>query len=67
MKSRGDCVGLLSYLFLDGEPPTPLAAGDLNDDGEADISDALYLLAYLFLDGPAPPEPFQAEGPDPTR
>lgn len=37
----------------DGEPPA-CQAGDVNSDGEVDISDPVHLLRFLFLDGPAP-------------
>lgn len=41
----------------DEEPPEEekeCLRGDVNGDGEIDLSDALYLLMYLFKDGPAP-------------
>jgi hypothetical protein len=37
-----------------GEPGTPCNNGDVNADGELNISDAVYLLKYLFLGGPEP-------------
>ena len=33
---------------------SPFRRGDVNDDGEAGLSDAMYLVNYLFLGGPAP-------------
>ena len=41
-------------------------AADANDDGQVDISDAIYDLRYLFLGGQAPPAPFPHAGPDVT-
>jgi len=35
---------------------TPGPNGDLDGDGNVDLSDALYLLRYLYLGGPAPVE-----------
>jgi len=34
--------------------------GDINNDGNQDISDLTYLVAYLFTGGPIPPCPEQA-------
>jgi len=36
-------------------PPRPFHRGDANDDGAADISDAVFTLGYLFLSGAEPP------------
>jgi hypothetical protein len=43
-----------------------LDAGDGNDDGTLDITDAIFILAHLFLGGPAPPRPYPEPGDDPT-
>jgi hypothetical protein len=55
-----DAVGILNYLFLDGEPPACADAADVNDDGQEDLSDAVGVIWYLFQGGDAPPPP----GPD---
>jgi hypothetical protein len=38
----------------EGETEPPSRCQDVNGDGAADISDAVYLLGWLFLGGPAP-------------
>ncbi len=45
-----------------GPPPT----GDVNADGQLDISDSVFLLAYLFASGPAPTTPCVADVNDDT-
>src|SRR5687768_9062269 len=40
-----------------GAPRPRVAGGDVNGDGQRDITDIIYFLRYLFLDGPAPVEP----------
>ena len=52
----GDVVYLLSYLYRNGAPPSPIAVGDVNVDSVIDIADVVYLLNYLFKDGPDPCE-----------
>jgi hypothetical protein len=42
------------------------SAGDANDDGSYDLSDAVRLLDYLFSGSARPPAPFSECGPDPT-
>lgn len=37
-----------------GEPGTPCGNGDVNADGNLDISDAIHLLVHLFAGGPQP-------------
>ena len=49
-----DVVYLINYLFRDGNPPSPLKAGDTNRDCIVDISDVMYLIDYLFRNGPPP-------------
>lgn len=64
-----DPVQLLSYLFLDPLlEPRCLDAADGNDNGQLDISDAVFLLQHLFLAGaPQPPAPGPVTcGVDPT-
>jgi hypothetical protein len=58
--SLTDAIGILTYLYLDGDAPACADAADANDDGLIDLSDAIADLFYLFSAGDAPPEP----GPD---
>ncbi len=62
-----DAVGILSYLFDDGEDPSCRDAADANDDGAVDISDAVMLLIHLFAQSGPLPEPFGACDDDPTE
>ena len=57
---------VLSYLFLGGATPSCLDAGDSDDSGRLDLTDAVHFLSYLFLGGAAPPAPFPGCGFDPT-
>lgn len=61
-----DAIGILAALFVSGGGPACVDAADANDDGRADISDAIYDLSHLFLGGPPPPVPFPHPGVDPT-
>jgi len=61
----GDAISILDYLFK-GAPNTCLDSTDSNDDGRADLSDAIYILIYYFLQGPPPPPPFPEPGEDLT-
>jgi hypothetical protein len=50
-----DPVALLGALFRgEGKVACPQAA-DFNEDGRADLSDAVLMVNHLFLGGPAPP------------
>src|SRR4029434_2150051 len=52
-----DPIRLLNYMFLgQGEVPC-LDAADANNDGEADISDAIFIMSYNFARGRPPPSP----------
>ena len=61
-----DTVFLLNFLFLGGDAPACLSAGDTDDDGGVNLTDAIYLLNYLFLGGSVVGEPFDECGADPT-
>jgi hypothetical protein len=53
-----DVVALLSYLFLDGWPPSCPDAADVDGEGDQlELTDAIYLLSALFLAGPPPVSP----------
>ena len=38
----------------------------VDDDGDVNITDAVYLLNFLFIGNRTPPAPFPGCGPDPT-
>jgi hypothetical protein len=57
---------MLGYLFPGFEEPACLQASDINDDGRADLSDAVWLFDYLFTGGEPPGDPFETCGVDPT-
>ncbi len=62
-----DVITIAQYLFRGAAAPSCLDAADSNDDGEVDISDAVYILFFLFIGGsPAPPLPYPGPGTDPT-
>jgi hypothetical protein len=63
--NQADALALLFFLF-GGRDLTCLDAADVNDDGKINVSDAIVLLRHLFQGGAAPPEPYDAPGPDPT-
>ena len=60
-----DAIFVLAWLFQGGESPACEKAGDLDDNGTVDLTDAIVLLMHLFL-GAAPPPPPRSCGPDPT-
>jgi hypothetical protein len=51
-----DAVALLDLLFRGGRSVCCELAGDVNDSGKLDVTDAIHLLAWLYGGG-APPEP----------
>jgi hypothetical protein len=53
----GDVVFLVTFLYRDGEPPSPIEAGDVNLDGVVNVGDVVYLVTYLYRDGNPPCEP----------
>jgi hypothetical protein len=46
-----DAIGLLGYLFSEGDPPICLPVADCNSDGNVDITDPVTVLVYLFQGG----------------
>jgi hypothetical protein len=60
-----DGAAILQHLFLGGEIGCR-DAGDFNDNGVLELTDATNLLKYLFQGGPPPSPPFPNAGPDPT-
>ncbi len=62
-----DGVWIMNDLFRPDAPPTLcIQAADCNDDGNMDLSDAIYMFSYQYEGGPPPPAPFPACGVDPT-
>ena len=61
----GDAMYLAYYLFVGGEAPDCLEAGEVNGDGMIDLADPIYLVTYLFRNGPMPLAPFPEAGLDP--
>ena len=51
----------MNFLFLGGRAPSCSEAGDADDNGRLELTDAIVVLNFLFLGG-APPPP-----PGPTR
>lgn len=49
-----DITYLISYLYLEGPPPDPMAAADVNLDELINIFDITYLISYLYLEGYCP-------------
>jgi hypothetical protein len=43
------------------DPICCITPGDVNDDGEVNVGDAVYMIGYVFLYGPPPPCPGQAD------
>ncbi|MBN1418618.1 MAG: hypothetical protein JXP34_07550 [Planctomycetes bacterium] len=62
----GDAVTDLSCLFTWTRCPSCMDALDVNDNGLAELSDAIYLLSHLFVSGPPPAAPFPGCGLDAT-
>jgi hypothetical protein len=57
-------VCVLAYLFQGGPAPPCLDSADVNDDGELDLSDAVYLVGFPFAGGSPPPAPHPECGAD---
>ncbi|MBI4603010.1 MAG: hypothetical protein HY721_13715 [Planctomycetes bacterium] len=62
-----DALSTLGYLFLGAPRPACYDAADADDSGRIDIGDPMLTLTVLFLgNGKTIPQPFPAEGEDPT-
>lgn len=61
-----DAIALLNSLFSPTGAIECVSAGDVNDDGEVNIADAIGLLEWGFSSGPVPPEPFPVCGTEAT-
>ncbi len=49
-----DIVFLISYVYLDGDPPSNLAIADANCDGKINLVDITIIVNYVFRGGPEP-------------
>ncbi|MBN1442138.1 MAG: hypothetical protein JXA90_05475 [Planctomycetes bacterium] len=50
------CMDLVELIYGEEGPTDPVfLRGDANNDGDINLSDAIYKLGYLYLGGPAPP------------
>jgi hypothetical protein len=49
-----DAVFIINYVFVGGDPPSPLACGDANEDCSVGVSDAVWIINYVFVGGPPP-------------
>ncbi len=47
-----DVTYLISYLYLGGPLPDPMASGDVDDSGEINIFDVTRIISYLYNSGP---------------
>ena len=59
-----DAQFIFQFLFLGGDAPVPMVAGDVNDDGRIDLADGIHTVSFLFRDGPEPFAPFPEPGQD---
>jgi hypothetical protein len=49
-----DLTWLVNFLFLEGVPPVPEAAGDVDCSGVTNLTDITKFVNFLFLSGPDP-------------
>jgi hypothetical protein len=66
MLDLSDAIQTLRFLFQGLAEIGCAKAGDSNDSGSLDLSDAVYLLSALFLGTALPPPPYRICGPDVT-
>ena len=60
MESQDGLADTMNYAVTVTDPPPPgYVCGDANDDGSANVTDAVFLINYIFADGPVP-EPLAA-------
>ncbi len=59
-----DAVWIINYVFVSGEPPSPLEAGDANCDGDVNVSDAVWIINYVFVAGYEPCDTNGDQDPD---
>jgi hypothetical protein len=66
-RAMTDAIVILEFLFQSAPAPDCLSSADSNDDGDVDISDAVFLLLRLFAGGAEIPPPADTCGVDPTE
>jgi len=49
-----DVSALISFLYMEGDPPEIYNAGDTDGSGDINLQDIAYLLRYLYFEGPEP-------------
>jgi FG-GAP repeat/Dockerin type I domain len=49
-----DAVWIINYVFVGGDPPSPIESGDTNCDGTCNVSDAVWIINYVFVGGNEP-------------
>jgi hypothetical protein len=49
-----DAVHIINYVFVGGNPPSPMEAGDANCDSTCNVSDAVWIINYIFVGGNDP-------------
>ncbi|NIS18246.1 MAG: hypothetical protein GWN00_40335, partial [Aliifodinibius sp.] len=49
-----DAVYIVNYVFIGGNAPDPLDAGDGNCDSTVNVSDAVWIINYVFIGGNPP-------------
>ena len=57
-----DGVAILEFLFTGTKWIACRDAGNVNDDGDLNVSDTIYLLSYLFGGGAPVPAPYPSCG-----
>jgi Dockerin type I domain/Beta-propeller repeat len=59
-----DAAWIINYVFVGGDPPSPIESGDANCDGMVNISDAVWIINYVFVGGYDPCDTDGNEAPD---
>jgi outer membrane protein assembly factor BamB len=49
-----DATSLISFLYMEGDPPVSMNEADVNNDGTVNIFDVVYIISFLYLEGPPP-------------
>lgn len=58
-----DVTYTISYLYMDGPPPSYPNLADVNNSGAINIFDVTYLISYIYMSGPEPNCPPEASDP----